>query len=148
MSVSHVHLNVLVTYHSLGGNTKAVANYIESYIREQGHQVLVSDISKLINPEHYDLVFIGSFTWGSGELPNQVRNYLRWMLKENAFNLPKLSVFGTGDTQWTHFCRAVDEMEYHLSKHTEVISKLKIEQHPINQKDKLKNYVIETLEEF
>lgn len=141
-------MNILIKYHSLSGNTKETANLIGNYVREQGHNAFVSHIAKQENPDYYDLLFIGCFTWGNGELPIEMKDYLRWLLKENNFSLPNVSLFGTGDTQWTYYCRAVDEMKYHISKYTKVLSTLKIEQHPINQKEKIKKYVIETLEEI
>lgn len=139
-------MNVLILYHSLSGNTKATAEIIKSNVESCGYNTTLSPLDRNISIEEYDIVFIGTYTWGNGDTPNEVIEYLRWLLKQNNFQLPMFSVFGTGETQWTHFCRAVDELEYHLNKHTKVISKLKIEQHPINQIDKIKNFTISTME--
>ena len=141
-------MRILVQYHSLSGNTEEVAKLIGDYVGEQGIEYLVSDINYNINLELYDHVFIGTYTWGDGDLPTQMRDYLKFILKESNFKLPTFSVFGTGETQFTYYCRAVDEMEYHLSRHTKVINKLKIEQHPINQIDKVKEYTKNVLEEI
>ncbi len=143
-----MHLNILIKYYSLSGNTKAVAEIMAENIRNRGHNVLVSDIESLEIPTDYDLILIGSMTIGDGKLPPKPRNYLRWLIKENNFNLPNVAVYGTGDTQWTYYCRGVDELEYHLEKVTNVIGKLKIEQHPINQKDKIIKYIDKIMEEF
>jgi len=139
-------MRILILYHSLSNNTKEVANLIGKHVGEQGLSFLVSDIDYEINLEEYDHVFIGTYTWGDGDLPLQMRDYLRFILKENKLNLPSFSVFGTGETQFTYYCRAVDEMEYHLSKFTKVNGKLKIEQHPINQIDKIEKYTLDVLE--
>lgn len=141
-------MNALVLYHSLGGNTKATAQLIKTNVEGYGLNCCLSTLDTSINIEEYDLVFIGSYTWGNGETPKEVINYLRWLLKENRFKLPPFSVFGTGETQWTYYCRAVDEINYHLSKYTRVISTLKIEQHPINQIDSIEQYIRETMEEI
>ncbi|WP_165786718.1 flavodoxin domain-containing protein [Heyndrickxia camelliae] len=139
-------LNILIKYYSISGNTKAVANIISENIRNKGHNVLVSNINEKESPEAFDLIFIGSFTINNGKLPVKTKNYLKWLIKDNNFNIPKFSVFGTGDTQWAYFCRAVDEMEYHLNKVTDVIGKLKIEQHPVNQQQKIIKYINEVME--
>lgn len=131
----------------MGGNTKEVANIISQTIRDENISVLISDLDENIDIEEYSLVFIGSYTWGNGNLPQRVREYLKWLLKENSFNLPTFSVYGTGDTQWTHFCRAVDELEYHLNKKANVIGKLKIEQHPVNQLEKVVAYTKSIIKE-
>jgi flavodoxin I len=88
-------------------------------------------------------VFIGTPTYGDGETPKPVLDFLRYILKENNFKLPTFSVFGTGDTQWSSYCRAVDEVEFHLSKKTKVTDKLQIEQYPISdyQINKIKKFV-------
>ena len=143
-----MHLNILIKYYSLSGNTKAVAEIMAENIRNKGHNVLISDVKSLEIPTDYDLLLIGTMTIGDGKLPPKVRKYLRWLIKENDFKLPKVGVYGTGDTQWTHYCRGVDELEYHLGKVTDVIGKLKIEQHPINQKGKVIKYINEIMEEF
>lgn len=146
-SVKFVPHKILITYHSMGGNTKELAKIISQSARDKGIHTFVSELNEELNIEEFDFVFIGSYTWGNGDLPIRVREYLKWLLKENEFKLPVFSVFGTGDTQWTHYCRAVDEIAYHLNKKTKVISKLKIEQHPVNQVEEISRYVATTLKE-
>jgi flavodoxin len=96
-----------------------------------------------INIEEYSHAFVGTPTNGDGITPKPVLDFLRYILKENNFKLPSFSVFGTGDTQWAKYCKAVDELEFHLSKKTQVISNLKIEQYPISdyQINKINNFV-------
>ncbi len=137
----------LILYHSMSGNTKALAELIHKYIVDMGHNASICNIHSIDEVGSCKHIIIGTFTWGEGELPSDFRNFLRWMLKENDFDLPNFSVFGTGDTQWRHFCRAVDETEYHISKKSKVLNKLKIEQHPINQKEKVEEFVRKTIKE-
>jgi flavodoxin I len=93
--------------------------------------------------EQYNHIFIGTPTYGEGVTPKPVLDYLRYILKENNFMLPTFSVFGTGDTQWQTYCKSVDELEYHISKRSKVVGKLKIEQYPISdhQITKIQNFV-------
>lgn len=131
---------ILLVYYSLGGNTETVANRIKEKLTSegQGFDVLVlkkgCDFNTRNTIEDYKLVFIGSPTYGKGKTPELVLNYLRYLLKDNEFTLPSFSVFGTGDTQWVHYAKAVDEISYHLNKKTIVIKGIKIEQRPTSKK--------------
>jgi flavodoxin len=137
--------NVLIKYYSISGNTKETADLIKKYCDKSGYKSSISSINYYENPEQYDLIFIGSMTIGDGKTPVPVRRYLKWLLKTNSFSLPSISVFGTGDTQWQYYCRSADEIEWHCKKQTKVLSKLKIEQYPINQHKKIETFVQDTL---
>lgn len=135
-----MHRKALIIYHSVSGNTKKTAEMIALNVEKGGYQATLSNV-KDIKDSHdfseYDLIFIGVYTWGDGDMPPKMRKYLKEIITHGNVNSAPFAVFGTGDTQWTYYCRAVDEMEYHLSKHTKVIGKLKIEQLPINEKQTL-----------
>lgn len=141
-------MKILIKYHSLGGNTKAAACFIEEFVGSEGHCALLSSIKEEESVKDYDLVFIGTHTWGNGETPKEVKAYLKKILENNMSELPPFAVFGTGDTQWTHFCRAVEEVGFHLSKKTRIIATQKIEQHPINQKERIMQFAAYVLEEM
>ncbi|MBW7649954.1 flavodoxin domain-containing protein [Anoxybacillus sp. ST4] len=127
-------MNVLICYTSKTGNTKEVALLIEQAFRSYGHAVKTIDvqhtfaIESLIREAH--LLLFGSYTWGNGQLPDEMRKLLRFLIKERKLPLPPVALFGTGDQMWTYYCRAVDEMAYHLQKVTSVLGMLKIEQSP------------------
>jgi flavodoxin I len=139
MSVNPVPDKSLVVYYSLGGNTKGIVNEIIKYMDGIGelYEILPlhvkPDLSTL-DIEQYKYVFLGSSTYGKGKTPKLVLDFLRHILNFNEFKLPTFSFFCTGDTQWPTYCRAVDEMSYHLSKKTQVKTILKIEQYPISDK--------------
>lgn len=145
MSVKAAH-KVLVIYYSLSGNTRNFAKVIYTKLTNKGYEVDIHTLDKNhtfkdLNFEQYQLIFIGSPTYGVGGTPSIVKEFLRHILKENTFKLPPFAVFGTGETQYgMHvYCRAVDEMEYHLTKYKQqVIDKLKMEQNPVNDGDLLK----------
>jgi flavodoxin len=148
MNVNHVLNKYLIVYYSLSGNTKGVVNIIKNHLEVEGKYLNVLSLQSKsdyenINVENYNHIFLGSPTYGGGETPEPVIEFLRYIIKHNNFNLPTFSVFGTGDTQWADYCKAVDEMEYHLSKKTQVVTKLKIEQYPIsdNQISKINKFV-------
>ncbi|MEM5009416.1 flavodoxin domain-containing protein [Niallia taxi] len=141
--MNHVSDKYLIVYYSLSGNTKRISEIIEENLISRGKEVTIFPLTNQsifgdVDIEVYNHVFIGSPTYGYGKTPGNVRKFLRYLLIENTFKLPTFSVFGSGETQWEHYCRAVDELEFHLSKATNVLSKLKIEQYPINPKQKMK----------
>lgn len=144
-------MNISIIYTSQTGNTKDVAYILRDCFEEQGHQVYLVNVKhEGINEraiEQSDLLLVGSYTWGNGELPIDIRNILRYILKEKNISLPPSAVFGTGEMMWTYYCRAVDEIAYHLSKYTKVLGTLKIEQSPVGlQEEKVKkfaNYLME-----
>ena len=148
---------VLIVYYSLGGNTEVVASHIKDSLQVNGREITSlslnrkTDLSEL-NIEKYDLVFLGSPTYNRGNTPKIVLDFLRYIIKNNEFSLPSFAVFGTGDTQWGSnlYCRAVDEMEYHLNKKTKVVNTLKIEQRPMSnhQINKIHSFVEETIGRF
>lgn len=156
MSVNLAPDKYLIVYYSVGGNTKKVASLIESKIESSGQEceVLVLDSKnnlEAINIESYKLIFLGAPTYRKGNCPKPVLELLRYLLKYNNFSLPPFSVFGTGETQWGEamYCRAVDEMKYHLSKKTSVVGSLKIEQYPVSkyQINKVSEFVEQSLQE-
>lgn len=137
------------------GNTKMVAELIQKALREQYvcHAHIASPQENL-SIEGYELVFLGSYTWGEGKLPRKMRAYLARILVENELpKYPQFSVFGTGDTQWggeslVNYCKAVDAMYFYCTKYAnEPITRLKIEQSPVSkyQQKAILNYVSETM---
>jgi flavodoxin I len=126
----------LIVYYTVGGNTKIAVKHIESKLNEyeQEYKVLALPMTREVNIESFSHIFIGSPTYNDGKTPTSMLDFLKYILKENHFKLPSFSVFGTGDTQWRHYCRAVDEISYHLRKKTKVVQTLKLEQCPVSQK--------------
>ncbi|MDC3413935.1 flavodoxin domain-containing protein [Terrihalobacillus insolitus] len=120
-----------IVFTTISGNTQEVAELITETITKNGGECDLFHTGRFaVNLSLYDIVFFGSYTWGDGKLPVPMRKELKRILIDDK-DIPKLAtVFGTGDTNYHFFCRAVDEMEYHLNKHgVETIgSKLKIEQ--------------------
>lgn len=96
------------------------------------------------DPSQYDALFVGSFTWGKGETPDIVKDFVY----EIGYKPPVVFVFGTGDTQFggdTLFCHAAEKLaKFYQSAYPP----LKIEQSPRGTQEELvKNWtegVIET----
>lgn len=94
-------MNISIVYTSQTGNTKDVAYILRDCFEQQGHQVYLVNVKyEQINEqaiEKSDLVLFGAYTWGNGELPIDMRNILRYILKEKNISLPPSAVFGTGE---------------------------------------------------
>jgi predicted ribonucleotide reductase-associated flavodoxin len=143
-------MKALIVYTSLSGNTKDLAELINYNLVRCGFNVHVSSAKEMHSPQGYDVVFIGSYTWGDGDLPVTIRKYLKRFLIESRVEFPVSVAFGTGETQFglNNYCRAVDEIKHHLSKNTRVLSTLKIEQNPIGKEDQVKSFIEKIMEEM
>jgi flavodoxin I len=133
-------MNIAIVYSSMSGNTEEVASLVEATHLERGDRVVTFETDRIGHREAmslstYDLVYFGSYTWADGVLPDEMKDTFRLVLKELSVPIRQAAVFGTGDKMFVHFCRAVDEMAYHLSKYgiPLVGELLKIEQSPRNQ---------------
>jgi len=121
-------LKALITYLTYSGNTEEVAEIIEMYLKKEGFEVITQEIGRGIpvNPSSVDFVFLGTFTWVNGSVPDEIKDYIL----EIGYKPENIAIFGTGDTQFggeEWFCRAVDKLvKFYKSKW----KGLKIEQSP------------------
>ncbi|MFC4560059.1 flavodoxin [Virgibacillus kekensis] len=125
----------VIAYLSYSGNTKEVAEMIETRLRADGMAVDMHriGIDSPIDGGLYDIVFIGTFTWDMGSTPDEVKDFVI----ELGYKPDHVAVFGTGDTQFGGdklFCRAVSKLEkFYESKW----KSLKIEQSPRGSQEQL-----------
>jgi predicted ribonucleotide reductase-associated flavodoxin len=108
---------------------------------ENGIQVDMSriGIDAPIDPEVYDYIFIGTFTWDRGRTPDEVKDFIL----EIGYKPANIAVFGTGDTQFGGdelFCGAVDKLTTFYDSQW---SGLKIEQSPRGSQERLVDEWIE-----
>lgn len=121
-------MNALICYLTYSGNTKEVAELIEKSLVDNGYNVDLYRIGSGLIPDLslYDIIFIGTFTWGKGATPDEMKDFA-WELGYKPSNIV---VFGTGDTQFGGddlFCNAsVKLAKFYNSK----FEPLKIEQSP------------------
>jgi predicted ribonucleotide reductase-associated flavodoxin len=112
-------LRTAVVYATMSGNTKEVAEIIA----EEVDAVLVPMSASPPDLSGYDLLFIGTYTWGYGETPHIVKDFARAL----GYKPAHVAVFGTGDTQWPDFCAAADRLAKFYESY---FPTLKIEQSP------------------
>lgn len=131
---------VPVFYTSLSGNTEEAAHLVAEAVGGTPVDVagdpaaLEAALSALAAGEA-PVAFFGTYTWGDGELPEAMRRFLRRLLIDEADRyrpLPPAAVFGTGDSIFPRFCRAVDAVRYHLERRgVRVVAEgMKLEQSP------------------
>lgn len=118
----------MIAYLSYSGNTEEVAELIGEQLKRNHVEVDMHrvGISPSFDPEEYDVVFLGTFTWEYGYVPEEMKE----LILEIGYKPNHIAVFGTGDTQFGGdeiFCMAVDKLQkFYNSKWTG----LKIEQSP------------------
>lgn len=143
-------MKIGVVYASMSGNTEAIADIIAAKLREQNHEVILNDIlniqsaTELLN---YDLTFIGMYTWGDGEYPDECLDIIEEIEQLDLEQHP-FAIFGSGDTSYPEFCGALDQLYQLIEAQggTLVAAPLKIEFNP-EPKDEaeIKQFVIDAL---
>ncbi|MGE7780853.1 flavodoxin domain-containing protein [Peribacillus sp. NPDC097264] len=114
-----------IVHHSAGGNTKVLAEVLASLLPEaELFRVLEFDIRTV---HEYDSLIVGTYTWGNGELPARMSAFYS-ELEQMPISHLKTGVFGTGETNYNHFCGAVDQFRDMLFAKSQLVATLKIEQ--------------------
>jgi flavodoxin I len=120
---------LLIAYASVSGNTEEVAELIAKELTHMENDVTlycVSGSEPFPYVPDYDAMLIGTYTWGSGDTPFDVKDFVA----DIGYKPEHVFVFGTGDTQFggeDMFCMAADKLAkfYHSP-----LAPLKIEQSP------------------
>ena len=107
--------NILIVYGSTTGNTESTAIKIGDILTKQGHQIVIKDVRKAQVEElgnGYDITLLGSSTWGDAEIEFQedFADFFEEMDKAE-LNGKKIALFGCGDSSYTYFCGAVDQLQ-------------------------------------
>ena len=110
----------LIIYGSTTGNTESTARLIAETITQRDFTVTVKDVSAVALSDFdqaYDLLVLGSSTWGDEEIELQ-DDFADFYDEMDKLNLKgrKAAVFGCGDSSYTHFCGAVDALEEKAEK--------------------------------
>lgn len=118
-------MKLAIVYHSAGGNTKALAEIIHSYL--PGAEIYrLADFS-FEQIDEYDGLLVGTYTWGSGDIPAKMLSFYRELEGRDISHLTT-GVFGTGETNYKHFCNAVNHFRDMLYANSNLAVVLKVEQ--------------------
>ncbi|WP_026583831.1 flavodoxin [Bacillus sp. J33] len=143
-------MKIGVFYASMSGNTEAIADIITAELKDQNHDVILEDFmsvqsaSELLN---YDLTFIGMYTWGDGDYPDECLDMIEEIEQLDLENHP-FAIFGSGDTSYPEFCGALDQLQRLIEEQggTNVGEPLKIEFNPEPEDEAdIKKFVTEAL---
>lgn len=116
---------------SLTGNTETFIDYVNENYDVLIYKWSIEELSKY-NHEYlygilnqYDGLMIGSYTWGNGVVPKEMKDFLLYY--KNAIPKDKVLLFGSGITLYTFFCGAVDKMEKMILPRKREVPKIKFE---------------------
>ncbi|WP_170007631.1 flavodoxin domain-containing protein [Bacillus fonticola] len=139
-------MKIAIVYASITGNTEAVATGLWRAFRKEG---IAPDLISVENFEsaslpYFDAIIMGTYTWGSGNIPHAMSDLYQYMSGSPRPNLVT-GVFGTGDTSYPHFCGAVDEWTKLLSYETNLAVTMKIELYPQQQDEKKYSLFVQSI---
>ncbi|TDL80118.1 flavodoxin [Peribacillus frigoritolerans] len=122
-----------IIYASMSGNTEAIADLIEKGLKEAGSEAKkfeAMDIDGTVFTE-YDHFLIGAYTWGDGEMPDEMLDLYDEM-DDYDFEDKTIALFGSGDTAYDLFCGAVDLIAEKIQQNSGslIMESLKIECFP------------------
>lgn len=132
-------MKAIIAYHSYGGNTKELAEEITRQLKEKDQITSVDlfsvrELNKSKNYEmflDYDVIILGSNTWGDGDLPKPMARLCDYLNDEQLDSIlasKYTAVFGTGETGYVHYCESVNQLACLLNGRSKLIVSLKVEQ--------------------
>lgn len=107
----------IMVYTSMTGNTEAMAKAIAEGIQGEGFDIKIVDSYDAHASEltDYDGILVGTFTWGSGDLPDEILDFYEELFKVDLTG-KKAAVFGSYDSLYGDDGIAVDIMMETLEK--------------------------------
>ena len=123
-------MKAAIIYTSKTGNTEELALELhECLSRHIPTDIYTAGRISLSQLNDYEIIIIGTYTWGMGEIPLEMMSLYEWIECQNVNHLTT-AVFGTGDRFYPNFCGAVDKFRDMLYVHTNLAATLKVELSP------------------
>ncbi len=133
-------MHVVIIFATNSGSTYLVSKRLEKLLTKK-HSVRVVEVKNVIinDVANADLVIFGSPSWdfeGREGMPHQMMLACMERVRPYKFNGKAVAVFGCGDTSYTYFCGAVDQLEkfVHEQGGTLVIPSLRIDGYHFDEK--------------
>src|SRR5699024_1778451 len=100
---------------SMSGTTAQMAQIISKELEKEGQSIVVKDAFETFanELEEYELIIMGSHTWGYGELSDEILDLYDELLEIDLTGKYGV-VFGPGDSSYELFAEAVDILEKRL----------------------------------
>ena len=109
----------IIVYGSETGNTETVAEVIAAALEDANLEVTLKEVTQASVDElsGYDLILLGSSTWGDEEkeLQGDMIDFYD-DLEGTDLSGKSTAAFGCGDSDYTHFCGAIDLLEERLEQ--------------------------------
>jgi flavodoxin short chain len=109
----------IIIYGSETGNTESVAERIAVGLEDEHLEVTLKNVTdtRVTELSDYDLILLGSSTWGDEEkeLQADMVDFYDELENLDLTDIPA-AAFGCGDSSYTHFCGAVDLLEARLEQ--------------------------------
>lgn len=131
MASTNCKAELAIVYSSVTGNTAELAGMLVECSQESGMSVHVFAPEQFCRTDidRFDAVLVGTYTWGSGEIPREMQGVYRHI--ENTGNKHLVTaVFGTGDSFFAEFCGGVERFRDMLYARTNLAAVLKVELMP------------------
>jgi flavodoxin I len=134
MASTNSKLSVAIVYASVSGNTKELAEELYQILLTKSVEVSIYSIEEFSVSDlcHYHAVAIGTYTWGNGDIPKEMRQLYQAFESISSKDITT-AVFGTGDSFYPMFCGGVDQFRDMLYVHTNLAATLKVELRPQEQ---------------
>ncbi len=118
-------MHIRIIYGSNSGGTRSAAELMTQVLKTGQHQVTLQS-AHLTNPDDImaaDLTIIGSCSWdhfeGKKRLHGQLQQHwleLQKKIGSRKYPQRKFAIFGLGDSSYTNFCGAADQLEALVKK--------------------------------
>lgn len=131
MALTNSKSRTAIVYTSVTGNTQHLAEMLQTAMLNREIVVELYRIEEfpLGMLPCFDRILIGTYTWGSGEIPAEMYD-LYQAIEQLGNKELKTAVFGTGDSFFAEYCGAVDRFRDMLYVKTSLIASLKVELMP------------------
>lgn len=151
--------NILIAYATNSGNTLFAANKIARVLEGAGHTITLASVSDLEADafDAYSHVVMGSCTWDNytedgreeGQLPTHMQQFLA-KLEGKKYSGKKFAIYGLGDSDFTHYCRAAEKLEEFVAaaEGDKVASTLHVDSFPQKQVEEIEKWATEVGGEF
>ncbi|PKG22297.1 flavodoxin [Niallia nealsonii] len=143
-------MEIAVIYATMSGNTEAIADCIVEGLHRKNYSADIMEIPDIYTMEqvkNYDLVYLGLYTWGEGDFPEECLDMVDGLQGER-WDGKHFALFGSGDRSYEHFCGALDRLKEILINRGAIVvaEPLRIEMAPDKEEEEeIFEYVKETL---
>lgn len=136
--------SIIIVFASMTGNTEEMADLIADGIREAGVEPVVKNVVDASGSDltEYEGILLGAYTWGDGDLPDEFEDFYEEM-DDLDLSGRKSAVFGSADSSYAQFGKAVDTLEEKLAElgAEKVLDGFKVELNPsADEKQRLKEF--------